>query len=179
MNQSADLAGKAQQLREEFDLAFAEAAAAPVEGSVDFLALRLGGDPFALPLEQVSALLADKRITSLPASASEFCGIAGHRGEIVAVFDLAKLLGYAEGSPARRWIALSKVSRGIGLAFDEFEGFVRVAADAVRLDKSERGDTPPGIVDSGDTFRSVIEVSEIASSLTGSQSRRNSARGGI
>jgi purine-binding chemotaxis protein CheW len=60
---------------------------------------------------------------------SEFRGIAGVRGVIVPVFDLASLLGYP-GVGSARWLVTARDAT-VGFLVDDFEGQVRVDADAL------------------------------------------------
>jgi len=44
-------------------------------------------------MAEVSGLFADKKVTRLPSPVSELSGIAGLRGAVLPVYDLAMLLG--------------------------------------------------------------------------------------
>lgn len=111
-------------LRDGFDRSFAEPLA-PVGGaSVDLLAIRVGGEPYALLASEIAAVQVDRVLTAVPSKNRELLGIIGVRGSILAVYDLGALLGLS-GGDARRWLAVAKGS-ALAFAFDGFEGQIRV-----------------------------------------------------
>ena len=119
----------AAQLRRDFDRAFAEPPRARRAASVDLLAIRLRGDPYALRLAGIAGLFADKPLTRLPGSAREFLGLAGFRGSVVPVYDLRALLGDARGD-APRWLVVSSGS-AVALAFDGFDGYLKLPPERI------------------------------------------------
>lgn len=113
----------ALDLAAEFDGSFALAhREAPV--TVDVLAIGVGGDRYALRISDIAGLFADRAITAVPSSRAELLGIAGFRGSIVPVFDLAVLLGYTSIA-APRWLVIAS-GTPVALAFEEFAGQLRV-----------------------------------------------------
>ena len=137
----------AEAMRRRFDAVFA---APPVARGADvaaFLALRLGGDGFALRIQQMSGLAAACKIVPLPGSAAALLGLAGLRGVVVPVFSLSVLMGYSEEPP--RWFASCAGQRGdtIALGFCDFDGYfealmtdVRAADEAVDADEADEAD---------------------------------------
>lgn len=115
-------------LAREFDLSFARAPEAAVE-KADFLAIRVRAAPYALRLAEVGALAVDRKLTPLPSEAPALLGIAGLRGAILPVYDLGSLLGDSSPS-APRWLALL-AGGDLAVAFDAFEGHLRLPASAV------------------------------------------------
>ena len=122
------LAGHAEDLRRAFDRSFAEPVAGDVRQSVDFISLRLGGDLHAARMSQIDGLFAAVKVTPCPSPLAELVGIAGFRGALTPVYDLAQLLGYARS--AGRWTILT-ADRAVALAFDDFEGHFRVEPSAI------------------------------------------------
>jgi chemotaxis signal transduction protein len=120
-------------LAHEFDQSFAAPVRAPLAEMDDWLALRAGGDPHALRLAELAGLCADRPIVPLPARPPELLGIAGIRNALVPVFDLAVLLGYP-AAPAPRWLVLVRGPQRVALAFETFEGHVRLPRDRVTSD---------------------------------------------
>ncbi len=121
---------RSTELRRAFDRAFAEAPVTRATELDDLLDIRVGLDPYAIRLDQVTGVFADKPVTPLPGSFPELLGIAGFRGAIVPVYDLRTLLGYARGG-SQRWLILTAGETRIALAFDQFEGHTRVARTAI------------------------------------------------
>ncbi len=123
------LTEKAAELRRAFDLSFAEAPAERLQALDDLLAIRVGAAPYALRLSEVAGLAVDRRITPLPSAVPELLGLAGLRGAIVPVYDLAALLGSAAAA-APRWLAFA-AGAGVALSFDAFERHLRLGREAV------------------------------------------------
>ena len=137
MNGNASpLAQRAVELRRNFDRSFAEPPRGRPAAPLDLLAIRLGGEPYALRLAAVAGLFAGKKLTRLPQATPEFLGIAGFRGSIVPVYDLRVLLGGAAGA-APRWLVVAAASR-VALAFDGFDGHLRLPPEGIA--QQERAD---------------------------------------
>jgi chemotaxis signal transduction protein len=116
---------RAQQLRAEFDHAFA-AAPPPRPGErIELLAIRCADHGFALPLSGVLAVLTDRKVVPVPSPSPSLLGLIGVRGLVAPVHDLRALLGYA-ASTAPRWVALLRAPAPIAVAFDQFEQHLRV-----------------------------------------------------
>ncbi len=119
------LQSRAADLRRAFDREFAEVPRTSIAGSEDLLAVRIGGDPYALRVSELSGLASGRKVVPLPTSRSELVGLAGMRASLVPVYSLSVLLGYAAVG-STRWLALCGRADPVALAFDEVEGFTRV-----------------------------------------------------
>lgn len=115
-------------LREAFDASFAAAPAEPGKPARLHLAVRVGGRPYAIPLDAVAGVVRDTRVTPLPSPEPAFLGVAGRSGRPVAVFDLRLLLG-AETAPPAGALVLVRAPEPCALAVDGVDG--SFAADAV------------------------------------------------
>jgi purine-binding chemotaxis protein CheW len=123
-------------LRRAFDQAFEQSAEVRASQAENLLALRLGGDAYAVRARQTAGLLADQKIVPLPSPVSELLGIIGRRGEIVPVYDLRALLGYPGDATPPRWILLAGDGPLLGLAFDRFDGHLSVPRSALSAHQS-------------------------------------------
>lgn len=163
--QELPLGEKAADLRRAFDRSFAEAPAAEQASFEDFLAIRVGPDPYAVSLAEISGLYADRTVTRLPSPVSELLGITGFRGAIIAVYDLRALLGYSTGE-APSWLMVADETP-IGLAFDAFEGHLRFPRETgVHAGPAEH--TRPyicGVLSTGDAIRPVVHVAPILEAI--------------
>lgn len=126
---AAEASERAADLRRAFDSGFVEPKAVVSNATEDFLAIEVGGDPYMLRLSEVAGFFVDKKLTPLPSGVAELRGVAGFRGAIVPVYDLAALLHYPQAQSAR-WVAIA-AEAPIALAFASFEGHFRFAADAI------------------------------------------------
>jgi chemotaxis signal transduction protein len=119
----------APELRRLFDASFAEARRPATGASEDLVAVRVGGDPYALRLGEIAGLLVDRRVVAVPAAPGATGGLRGVvavRGNLAPVYGLRALLGYPEGR-AGRWLVLVGAPRPIALELELFESFLRVA----------------------------------------------------
>ncbi len=116
---------RASQLRCEFDQSFAEPAQPPRTDREDYIHIVVAGVDYALRLSQIAGLQANRRIVDLPKRASAFLGVSSFRGEIVPVYSLAQLLGYAPHDPGR-WMAVVRHDGVFAIEFEELVGHLRL-----------------------------------------------------
>ena len=115
-------ADRAAEMREAFDRGFALPRAINRPDDDRLLALAVGGDPYALRMDEIATLAVDRRITPLPSPVAELAGIVGLHGAILPVYDLARLLGYPAPGQAR-WLAVLSAAP-VAVAFAAFDGYV-------------------------------------------------------
>jgi chemotaxis signal transduction protein len=127
MSEFATVAAKAAELRNAFDRARAVPwGAAAVERIENLLAIRVSGDAFAIRLSEISGLATDRKIVAFPSPIPELLGVAAIRGRLIPVYSLAALLGYSANAGHGRWLALCGIEEPVGLAINDFEGYVQV-----------------------------------------------------
>lgn len=127
----ADPRSRAALLREAFDQGFAQPAAlpAPAARGEALLAVRVGPDPYLLPLAALSGVVRDRPLLRLPTAVPAFLGLVGVRAELVPVYGLRALLGYPPADDARGgWLALAREAR-VGLLFDAYDGQLTAAPE--------------------------------------------------
>jgi purine-binding chemotaxis protein CheW len=154
-----------RRLKSEFDRSFQTAALPSESGLDDFLGLRVGGMPYAVRLKQISRIMAGKRIVPIHGSAVGLHGITGFRGTIVPVFDLRGVLGYPGGG-LLRWIMLTGSPEIIALAFDSFDGYLRVARETIAESEAAEAHFIREVVRTENTCRPIIDVSTVAAAVT-------------
>src|SRR5689334_7571216 len=94
-----------EALRREFDGSFALPQREAAPDAIEVLAIRVGGKPFALRLSEVAGVATGRRLTPVPSARRGMLGLVGVRGSLVAVFDLAVLLGEPPNTAEPRWVA--------------------------------------------------------------------------
>jgi purine-binding chemotaxis protein CheW len=72
-----------------------------------------------------------RRLLRLPGGPVGCLGLAGLRGKMVPVFDLAAVLGASAASPPG-WLVVTQGEPPVAWAFDALDRLVHVPADAVR-----------------------------------------------
>lgn len=155
---------RAAALRQAFDRSFAEPPRIEKAATEDFLAIHVAGDPYLLRLASIAGVHADKRVTGLPSRAPDLRGVAGFRGAIVPVYDLAALLRYPRAE-SPRWIAIAAEAQ-VALAFDSFDGHFRFPREAVasQADAVSREHVHE-ILRSGDAVRSIIHLPSVIAAI--------------
>jgi chemotaxis signal transduction protein len=152
------LTDRLADLRRRFDEAFTlppPGAAPPVE---DLLAVRVAATPYALRLAEIAGVFVDQVVAPLPGPVPELIGVAAFRGALVPVYDAAVLLGHASPA-ARRWLALTRHTPTVALAFDAADGHHRVSARDIAAPAAPSGPHRPGYVNG--LVRLVAEVRPI------------------
>ena len=157
----------AERLRRAFDETFSVATSAADTDVQGLLCLGVRGEPYAVRLGEVTALLADQKIVPLPGSSPELLGLTGVRGAVVPVYDLGGLLGLARASQPPRFLVVAGELQSVGLSFERFDGYARVqrsqissaAADAARLHCRE-------VARVGPEARAVVAVGSILDTIT-------------
>lgn len=123
------IASTAAELRRAFDASFAAPASAERSKLEDVLAIRIGGDPYALRLSEIAGLYTDRQPVALPGPVAELLGVVAIRGLLAPAYDLAALLGYPP-APNSRWLVLARVRQFVALAFASFESHLRLPEDS-------------------------------------------------
>jgi purine-binding chemotaxis protein CheW len=174
---SADpVVATAAALRSSFDESFAAAAASKLERLESLLAIRVGGDPYALRLSQISGLYADRRIVAVPSPVLELLGIVGLRGTMLPVYDLAALLRYPPAT-SPRWMVLAGGSQQpIGFAFEGFDAHVQVAEASLVSDEDRAASAVTtrqhvrGNVRAAGALRLVIQIASVVETIRNNHS---------
>ena len=123
------------RLRRDFDESFAAEAGARVEQLESLLTIRAGGEPFAVPTLEIGALAKTGRVVAVPAAAPELLGIAGIAGLLVAVYDLAAIVGLKRCGGCE-WMILAGRQSAMALAFEAFEGRVEIGRESILGEES-------------------------------------------
>jgi purine-binding chemotaxis protein CheW len=148
----------AAELAAQFDRSFALAhpETAP---QLDVIAIELAGERYALRITDIASLAVDRAITRVPTTRAGLLGIAGFRGVLVPVFDLAAILGHPP-APAARWLVIA-ASAPIAFAFERFGGHLRVPRAAAGGD----------VLEVAGTLYSLVDVANLVAALASGEVR--------
>ena len=160
------LGSTALALRDAFDRSFAEERGTAAPPAEDLLLLQVGGDPHLVRMAEISALYADHKIVPVPTASPELLGIAGFRNGAAPIFDLRLLLGYPAG-PAPRWLVLARAAQPVGLAFDRYEGHVRIDREQLSSTTVDNPVRPNvrGAVQVGAVIRPAIHIASVLEAI--------------
>jgi len=161
---------KVVELRSVFDRAraipFSSQKAETIE---DLLAISLSGDPYAVRVTEVSALVVDRKIVGLPSRVPELLGVAGIRGSVVPVYSFAALLGSGGLEDRMRWLVLCGAEEPVGLAFSDFEGYVRVPSAQIYPANGEyaKSEHVKDVARVAGRVRAVVSIPHIIEAIKG------------
>ncbi len=108
----------------------------------EFLAFKLGGETYALPLAGVQEILKPPRITQVPRSPYEVLGIVSVRGRVTTVLDLRRRLRLVE-APMDKNTRVLLVDAGdeiLGMLVDSVLQVYRLYEDEVELASAVGGE---------------------------------------
>lgn len=154
------VAERVARLRDDFDRSFAEPARVAGGETIELLAVRVGGRPYAFRLTQASGVHPDRPVTALPTAVRALLGVAGFAGIVVPVYDLAALLGHPIPQKPR-WLLLTSGSPALALAFHELDRHLRVPNAGVidnAADGEGRNGCLRGVVRLPDGDRAIVDV---------------------
>ena len=157
---------RVRSLRADFDRSFGQPYREDLREFEGLITMGISGDPYALRLSDIAAMGARPRIVSLPSRRPEFLGMAGHHGSLIALFSLSQLLGYSGGGAASRWFILLRAAGSLGLAFDDYEGYARVAVSDIHdLGDSARRRFVTQAVRHAGTVRLIVNIPGMVDAL--------------
>jgi chemotaxis signal transduction protein len=150
-------------LRHAFDDSFALPPPSTEDDMVDLLAVTADAEALAVPLHAMAGLTADRAVTPLPGSPPDLLGVAGLRGHLVPVYDLARLR--KPGGPRRpgRWMVLAAGTPAFAVAVDRIDGHLRVPREAIA---EPAGKATNAVVHTPDGPRPVVDLTAVRIQLS-------------
>jgi len=170
--------GHISTMRHAFDLSFTRPP--PVRAEVvDLLAVTVGSDALAVRMDTVSGLVIDRAVTPLPGSPPALLGVAGLRGHLIPVYDLAAVLGATAGGapvrPAAACLILLAGSPAVAVAVGRLDAHLRVPRAAITEPASDPTDPTnptatggirvPAVVRTADGPRAVVDVAAVRAAI--------------
>ncbi len=161
----ADGENTLEALRQDFDQAFARAPRQQADDLERLVGMRVGTGRYAVRLDDLSGLHGRPPVTPLPGGAPALMGLASRQGQILAVYDLATLLGLPDGRALARWIVIARGEPSVALAFAEVEGHHLVSQ--VALVPAPDGSSPsvPELLAVEETVLGVLRLEAIIASI--------------
>lgn len=165
MNGMGDMGGAAR-MRADFDRIFTEPPPAREAAGVALLTLWVGGDPYAIRGSEIGGLLAGRPITKMPGADPAYLGLAGLRGALLPVWDLALALGYPR-APRIPWMVFSSHEPAWALAFERFDAYHRVSKSALVAGPAQGPFSTVSRqgIDIGGTFRTVLDLDQLVKAI--------------
>jgi chemotaxis signal transduction protein len=176
----AQPSSSALELRRAFDDGFAAPAADLSREVEPFVLLKVLDHPYGMRVREIRGFAAARKVIALPSPIPGLLGLAGFRGSLVPVYDLASLLGYGALDQPPRWFILCGDPDPLALAFAEFDGYAEHSWADLRPRGTEERKHVREVLVRGSTARSVIDVPSIIQTvrtIVGQGSPPTAARG--
>ncbi len=111
-----------------------EEAAETTAPEMELLSFRLGGEEYAVLVEDVKEVLKIRDLTMVPNAPDYVLGVMSLRGTMLPVMDLCKRLGVTQASrdEKSRILVVSPDEEDVGLMVDRVSGVLRVMPDAIK-----------------------------------------------
>jgi purine-binding chemotaxis protein CheW len=81
--------------------------------------LRVAGEAYAVPVGNVVEVVRPGEVTPVPGAAAELLGVLNLRGHVLAVADLARVLGLRAATPPARMLVAESGDLRAGLVIDD------------------------------------------------------------
>lgn len=96
--------------------------------------LRIGSEQYAVPVGNVLEVAHLGGLTAVPGTGPAVLGVRNLQGQVLPVFDLARVLGVPRGGPAPCLVVAEQGGRLAGLAVDEVTGVTPLTGDVQAAD---------------------------------------------
>jgi len=109
------------------------ASEAPIQ-DLELLSFRLGGEEYAVMVEDVREVLKVFYLTAVPNAPDYILGVMSLRGTMLPIIDLGKRLGIRAHTvdEKSRIIVVNADDEGVGLMVDRVSGVIRIHPDGVK-----------------------------------------------
>jgi purine-binding chemotaxis protein CheW len=106
----------------------------PAIEEMELLSFRLGGEEYAVKVDDVREVLKIRELTLVPNAPGYILGVMSLRGAMLPVMDLCRRLGItqAERDEKTRILVVSPDEEDVGLMVDRVSGVLRVLPDAIK-----------------------------------------------
>lgn len=125
--------------------------------------LRVGRERYAVPIGNVLEVGELGTLSAVPGAGGPVLGICNLRGQVLPVFDLARVLAIAAGEPARRVVVAEHEGRQAGLAVDEVTDVGELAGEA---EETQTEYLTGAVLEDGQLV-GIIDVERLFRSLAG------------
>jgi chemotaxis signal transduction protein len=168
MTDQSRLAVTALELRNAFDQVYAlPPLSLDSEHTENLLAIRLAGDSYAIRVSEIAGLASDREVIVLPSPIPELLGVAGIRGGLVPVYSLAALVGHNRDGNHARWLALYGTEDPVGLAFSDFEGYLKVPSAQIYKAGQNHAirEHVRDLVRTADVVRAIVNIPSVVETI--------------
>ena len=127
--------------------------------------LRVAGEAYAVPVGNVLEVVRPSAVTAVPGSAPGLLGVLNLRGQVLAVADLAQILGLRAAAPRARMLIAESGSLRAGFVVDEVSE-VGELGDPTEATESE---LLAGATLEGGDLIGILDLDRVLSALAGAR----------
>jgi purine-binding chemotaxis protein CheW len=130
---------------------------------IELLSFRLGGEEYAVMVEDVREVLKVVQLTMVPNTPDYILGVTSLRGTMLPIIDLCKRFGLAPGAKDEksRIVVVSSFNEYVGLLVDRVTGVFRILPEEIKQapENVEQGaEFLRGIVRKGDRLYILLDL---------------------
>ncbi|HZO36433.1 MAG TPA: chemotaxis protein CheW [Solirubrobacteraceae bacterium] len=125
------------------------------------LRLRVGGEHYAMPIACVEQVAELGVLSTVPGTGGALLGVRNQHGQVLPVFDLARVLGIAADASSPRVVVAEHEGCAAGLAVDEV---VDIAALGENLEQTDAELLSGAVLEDGHLI-GIIDVTRLFDSL--------------
>jgi len=164
--ETAGASRTAEDMRREFDAAFAAPPRVLGEGGEALITLRVAGQALAVRKSHIAGVARCKSILPLPTHVPGLLGITALRGTLLPAYDLASLLGLPAPAAEGAWLILTGAETPLALIFEKFEGQVEIDGACLYENANSREHERLRVLAPiGDAHRAVIDIPGIVAEI--------------
>ncbi len=113
------------------------------EKTMELLTFRLASCLYGWPLTDLAGVRHFDRVTPLPEAPAELLGVVSHRGGVLPLLSLKRILSGSSDEQEKAGHAVILKNLGVACRVDELEGLAEIAFDAIQpIDPGERHGSP-------------------------------------
>lgn len=158
------LTKRAESLRSTFDERFRAPASPEQEATVDVLCVAVGHERVGVLIAETSQIVARPVVVRVPDAEAGCLGVLGHRGRLVAVFELAPDLGRTTLAAGESIVLVARRDPSVGFAAGRVLGYHRARRSQLIAPPDGSDASRLGTLTAGEPFV-VLSIDELVDRL--------------
>ncbi len=142
-DKTSSLSHTLAQMRQSFDQSFAEKPQPETTPGEPYILIGVSKARLAIKTSEVLSIESHKPVLSLPGHSNFFIGLTGIKGKLIPLYNLKSILGHESERKDElcHWLAVVGGTSPLALAFQNFEGSVRIPESDVFMPSEKQRNT--------------------------------------
>lgn len=133
------------------------------------LIFTLGTETYGLEIAAIQEIIEDPSLHYVPRAEGVLAGAINFHGQILAVIDLPKLLGFTEEARDHRQVVLTPEFKSLVLTVSSIQGIVKLDLTALQpLPEHTKVSAIRGVADLDETMVNLLDTEEVINKLENS-----------